>query len=187
MIFYPKIGLLTIIENRMINDASIYSTIVVLLAVLPRLLFFIFSSKRRLPVELFRGVYLVMFVLMILSFLSVIPLTLLFSVEYGVIAKFFGWILFSHTALGLILVLWIIFMMHGYELRYQFKKIVVPAPLSILESFVLWLTAILSSNYWALIPCIVFTISSCIWNYKGYKLTLPPIDDDVPLREDDEY
>lgn len=128
-----------------------------------------------------------MFVLMILSFLSVIPLTLLFSVEYGVIAKFFGWILFSHTALGLILVLWIIFMMHGYELRYQFKKIAVPAPLSILESFVLWLTAILSSNYWALIPCIVFTISSYIWNYKGYKLTLPPIDDDVPFREDDEY
>lgn len=187
MIFYQNLSVLAIIKNRMINDASIYSTIVVLLAVLPRLLFFIFSSKRRLPIEMFRGRYLILFVLMIISYLSMLPLTLLFSTDYGVIAKFFGWIFLSHTALGLILVIWILFFMHGYDLRYQFKKIAVPAPLSLLESAILWLTAILSSNYWAFIPCIVFTITSYIWNLKGYKLTLPLVDDDTPIREDDEY
>ena len=170
----------------MINDASIYSTIVVVLAFIPMLFFVILKGQKRLPEPLLRGKFLLCWLLMIGSFVSLSILVLFFSNEYGVIAKFFGWILFSHTCLGLILVLWILFFMHGYDIRYLFKKVIVPAPMCVLYNLVIWLTVSLSFNYWAMIPSFIFTVCSLFWNIKAFKLTKPFIDEDVPLRENDD-
>ena len=171
----------------MINDASIYSAIVVSVAALPQLLYFLIKGKKNLPEKLYHGRYLLFALLALFSYLALIVTTLFFSNDYGNIGRLFGWLILSHSGFGLILVSWIWFIMHGYDLHYLFKRIVVPAHMNVLIILIYLFTVMLSLNYWALIPFLSFTAFSLIWSLEAYKLTKPNIDKNVPLREDDEY
>ncbi len=168
----------------MINDASIYAASVVAVCSLPQLLYFLIKPHKKLPEELLHGKYLFLAILGIVSLAATILLCLFLSKSFGVIATFFSWIITSHTLIGLILLSWVWFVMHGYELRYMFKKIVLPCHMNILIVIVIILTIAFSLNYWAVIPFVIFSISSLLWSYKAYKLTKPAIDEDLPIRED---
>ena len=76
--------------------------------------------------------------------------------------------------------------MNGYDARFQFKKVLVPAPLSVLTSLLFIISALLSLNYISLILSIVYAVTSFIWNYKGYKITRPVIPDHIPIIEKEE-
>ena len=168
----------------MINDASIYSAIVIFMGFFPLLLYFLIKGKKNLPAELYHGRYLVFALISFFSYLALVVLALFFSNDYGVIARLLGWLILSHSAFALQLVGWINFTMHGYELRYLFKKIVTPCYMNVLTIIIFWLTILFSLNYWAAIPLILFTIFSLLWAQKAYKLTKPPIDEDIPLHEE---
>lgn len=77
--------------------------------------------------------------------------------------------------------------MNGYDPRYQFKKIGLYCPNVLLIDVVFWLTILFTENWFAIIPCTVFTVTSFIWNFSGYRLTKPIVDDDVILRENDDF
>ena len=171
----------------MINDASIYSTILLFVALLPQLLYFLIKGKKNLPSELYHGRYLSYALVSLFAFVATLVLVLFFSNSYGVIARLLGWLIVSHSLIALILISWILFIMHGYELRYMFKKIVVPGHMNALIALVFWTTILFSLNYWAMIPCAIYTLFSMMWAYKAYKITKPAIDENIPLREDDEY
>ena len=168
----------------MINSGSIYASILVGVVLLPQLLFFLTKGRKVLPSELYRGRYLFCALASLISYLAIIVLVLFFSTSFGVIAQFFAWLFSTHTCVAAVLVGWIVFFMHGYEIRYMFEKIVVPAYMNVLIVIIYLLTAGLSMNYWAAIPTVIFSVFSLIWSFKAYKLTRPAIDDDVPLRED---
>ena len=168
----------------MINSGSIYAASLVAIVLLPQLLFFLIKGRKVLPNELYQGKYLLFAIISLISYLAIIPLVLFFSTSFGVIAQFFAWLFSSHTCVAAVLVGWIIFFMHGYEIRYLFEKIVVPAYMNVLIVMIYVLTVGFSLNYWAAIPTAIFTVFSLIWSFKAYKLTRPTIDDDVPLRED---
>ena len=168
----------------MINSGSIYASILVGVVLLPQLLFFLIKGSKVLPSELYHGKYFWFALISLISYLALIVLVLFFSTSFGVIAQFFAWLFSSHTCVAAVLVGWIIFFMHGYEIRYMFEKIVVPAYMNVLIVAIYLLTVGFSLNYWAAIPAATFSIFSLIWSFKAYKLTRPAIDDDVPLRED---
>ena len=168
----------------MINSGSIYASILVGVVLLPQLLFFLTKGRKVLPSELYQGRYLFCALASLISYLAIIVLVLFFSTSFGVIAQFFAWLFSTHTCVAAVLVGWIVFFMHGYEIRYMFEKIVVPAYMNVLIVVIYLLTVGLSMNYWAAIPAVIFSVFSLIWSIKAYKLTRPAIDDDVPLRED---
>lgn len=168
----------------MINSGSIYASSLVAIVLLPQLFFFLIKGRKVLPTQLYQGKYFWFGVISLISYLAIIPLILFFSTSFGVIAQFFAWLFSSHTCVAAVLVGWIIFFMHGYEIRYLFEKIVVPAYMNVLIVMIYVLTAAFSLNYWAAIPTVIFSVFSLIWSFKAYKLTRPAIDDDAPLRED---
>lgn len=170
----------------MINGASIYSLVIALLAFVPELVCFLIKGRKGMPTILFQGRNLFYFLMSIFSFLGTLVLLLLFSNDYGVIARMLGWLILSHAGLGLILVSWIWFTMHGYELRFLFKKIVVPAHMNVLIVFTVFVPIIFSLNYWAAIPGVIFGVFSMLWSINAYKITKPAIDENIPLREDDD-
>ena len=170
----------------MINYYSIYSLIICVFALTPLLVYFFIRPVKKLPRELYRGRYLLFALISIFSYLAFLVLVLFFSNNYGIVLRFLSWQISTHTGMGLILLSWVVFFMHGYELRFLFKKYLVPAHMNFLIIVIFWLTALLSWNYWAMIPCGVFTVFSLLWGLKAYKLTKPKIDEDVPLRENDD-
>lgn len=168
----------------MINDASIYATIVVSVAALPQLLYFLFKGKKNLPEKLYHGRYLTFAILALFSYFALIVTVLFFSNDFGSIGRFSLWLILSHSGFALMLVGWIWFTMHGYDVAYLFKKIVVPAYLSVLVVFIYLFTVTLSLNYWAMIPFASYSLFSLIWSIEGYRLT--KVDNkNLPPREDD--
>lgn len=170
----------------LINSASVLATFVILMAGLPRFFYFVIGSKRKLPPQLFSGFNLILFILSSISFFGVVTLSLLFSNDFGYEGKMITWGVLIFALLAVLLILWVIFIMNGYDPRYQFKKLGIPGPNNVLIIAVFWLTILMTANWWAAIPCTVFTVSSYIWNVKGYLLTKPIIDDDVIIRENED-
>lgn len=171
----------------MINPTSIFATLMICLAGLPRFLYFVFGGKKRLPPALFEGSNLFLFIITTTSFFSLMVMSLLFSTDLGYLGKAIIWYTLTLLTLGLLLILWIIFFMNGYDPRYQFKKIGLYCPNALLIDVVFWLTILFTENWFAIIPCTVFTVTSFIWNFSGYRLTKPIVDDDVILRENDDF
>lgn len=171
----------------LINSASIYTASIILLAGLPRLLYFAIGSKKKLPPQLFEGRNLILFLINVLSFFSLVVMTLFLSKDFASLGTTIIWSTLTLLALGVLMIAWVIFFMNGYDPRYQFKKVIVPCPMVILVDIVFWLAILFTFNWWATIPCTVFTVSSYFWNFAGYKLTKPVVDDDIPLREDDGF
>lgn len=170
----------------MVNYYSIYSFVICFFALAPLLVYFFIRPVKKIPRELYEGRYLLFALISLISFAAFLVLVLLFSNDYGIVLRFLSWQVSTHTGMGLILLSWVIFFMHGYEFRYLFKKYLVPAHMSILIIVIFWLTALLSWNYWSMIPCAVFTVFFLLWSLKAYKITKPKIDENVPLRENDD-
>ncbi len=168
----------------MINDNSIYSFAVVLASGLPQLLFLFINPKKILPKELYRGRYLVLALLSVFSFIGYSITVIFLSSSFGTIARLIIWIITSHTGVSLILLSWAYVIMHGCELRYMFKKFLLPCHMNVLIILVMLITSLLSLNFWSLIPLAIFAVSSYLWAFKAYKITKPLIDDDTPIRED---
>lgn len=170
----------------MINETSIYCTILLAGIVLPQLLFFLFKGRKTLPHELYRGRFLFYSLTAFLSYLATVTLTLFFSNDLGPRPFLIIWLVLAHSCLMVILVLIVIFIMNGYEARYMFKKYVIPSPINFLIVAIYWLTLGFTRNYWAMIPASLFTVFSLLWSIKAYLLTKPLIGENIPLREDDE-
>ena len=169
----------------MINSASIISMFLIILPFLPQLLFILISGKRSLPSQLFKGRYLFYGLASLISYLALIVLALFFSNDYHSVGLMFVWLIISGVFVSLILVSWIVITMHGYEARYMFRKLIVPCYMNVMILIIYWITILMPLNYWAIIPGVIFTLFSLLWSIKAYQLTKPPIDEDVPLREDD--
>lgn len=157
----------------------------IVLPFLPQLLFILISGKRSLPSQLFKGRYLFYGLTSLISYLALIVLTLFFSNDYHSIGLMFVWLILTGVFVALILVSWIIITMHGYEARYMFRRVGVPCYMNIMILIIYWLTILIPLNYWAIIPGLIFSVFSLLWSIKAYKLTKPPFDEYVPLREDD--
>ena len=168
----------------MINDSSIYATIVVSAASLPQLIYFLTKGKKNLPEKLYRGRYLLFALLALFSYLALIVTTLFFSNDFGSIGRLTLWLIISHSGFALTLVGWIWFTMHGYDVAYLFKRIVVPAYMNVLIVIIDLATVMFSLNYWAMIPFVLYSVFSLIWSIEAYKLT--KIDEkNLPIEEDD--
>ena len=172
--------------NLDINVTSIFAASMVGAIVLIRYLYFLFANKKRLPNQLFKGAYLILFAFNFVLMTSSIAVTLLFSNNFYYNGFFFSWALIVLVSISLYVVLWIIFFMHGYDARFQFKKVVLPCPMTILEIITLLSTAIFSYNWILLGIAVTYAFTSYLWNYKGYLLTKPKIPDYIPIRENDE-
>ena len=167
----------------MINDASIYATIVVSVAALPQLLYFLFKGKKNLPEKLYHGRYLAFAILALFSYFALIVTVLFFSNNFGSIGRFSLWLILSHSSFALMLVGWIWFTMHGYDVAYLFKRIVVPAYMNVLIVIIDLATVIFSLNYWAMIPFVSYSAFSLIWAIEAYKLTKIG-EKNLPIEED---
>lgn len=75
--------------------------------------------------------------------------------------------------------------MHGYDVRYQFKDVLVPAPLSVLEFLVILATASFTLNYALIGFSVIYFLIDYRWNYEGYLLTKPKIPDYVFIKEEE--
>ena len=102
----------------MINYYSIYSFIICVLALTPLLVYFFIRPVKKLPRELYTGRYLLFALISIFSYAAFLVLILLFSNDYGIILRFLSWQISTHTGLGIVLLSWVVFFMHGYELRF---------------------------------------------------------------------
>lgn len=169
-----------------ISPTSIYVTVMVFIALFPRDFYFLISNKRRHSSKLFEGRYLLLFIVMLISDLACVFFTLFYSHTFFYNGIFFLWAILSGIFLALYLMLWVIFFMHGYDSRYQFKKYLVPAPMTVLSILVILLSGVCTLNYWLLISAGVYSISSYIWSLKGYNLTKPVIPDYVHISEDED-
>ena len=170
----------------MINYYSIYCASICLASCLPQILYFLIKGRKSLPPQLLHGCYLLVGLIAILSAIASCVVLLFFSTDFGTINRFFLWQLTSHLGVSLVFLSWILFIMHGYEARYLFRKILLPAHMNVLIVIIFLASALFPLNLWALIPVSIFIVSSLIWSIKAYYLTKPPIDENVPLRENDD-
>lgn len=170
----------------MITPTGIYCSIIVACITLFRILYLAITNNKCYPQELFKGRFLFLFIMNFILITASVVLALFFSKDFFYNGVFFLWSTLSGICLCLYFVLWVIFWMHGYEARYQFKKVVIPAPMAFLAAFTLILTAVCTLNYYLLAASIMLAITSYLWNYKGYLLTKPKIPDYIPIPENDE-
>ncbi len=170
----------------MLNDTSVSVAVVLAICVLPRLLYTLFANKRSFPDTMYKRQYLLAYIIYVLSGLGSIPLALFFSQTFIVFGLFVFWIVLTFVILGLILLLWIFFFMHGYDVRYLFKRILVPSPIVLLESLLLIVSGIFSLNYFLIIDAVLFLASGYLWSFKGFKITKPKTFDE-PEQDLEEY
>jgi len=170
-----------------ITAISVYTSIIVFIMGVIRNLYLATRNKKRFPPSLFEGKYLLCFFIFTISGIAMFILTFFYSSSLFVTPNLFLWILISNVLMCLWGLLWIVYYMHGYETRYQFKKVLVPAPMIVCEIGALFATALLTNNYPCIVLSIVYGVTAGVWNYRAYKLTLPPIPDDEVLRENDDF
>lgn len=170
----------------LINTESIFAATIIGLVTYSRIIYFLVANKKRFPTALFKSKYLLLFVLNVGFSTAAVTLTLLFSNDFHYIGFFFGWALLAFMSLSLAMLIWIFFFMHGYDPRYQFKKVGVPAPMCVIEIILMLSTAVCTFNWPLLGISIAYAITGYLWNYKGYLLTKPKIPDYIPIIEDDE-
>ncbi|MCR5333052.1 MAG: hypothetical protein K6E11_03425 [Bacilli bacterium] len=170
----------------MISDMSLSVAVVVAICIYPRIFYSAIKNKRSFPDTLFKMPYVLLYIVYFVSGFSLPILALFFSTEFIKFGFFVGWILVALALFCLGILLWIWFFMHGYDIRYQFKRIVVPSPLSIIDSLLALVSAIFSMNYYMLGAAIAFTISNYLWSLKGYYLTKPKLFDE-PEHDLEEY
>ncbi len=166
-----------------IEATNIYVMLTIFFATMPRFFYFLIVNKRRYPDTLFRGKYLLFEILAISSATGALVFALLFSNNFFYVGIFLSWAAISGILLCLYFTLWVLFWMHGYEARYQFNKVIVPAPMSIISSMIIFLSGLMTLNYYVIGFSISYGLFSYLWNYQGYRLTKPFIPDDMPIRE----
>ena len=169
-----------------ISPTSIYVTIMIFLGTSLRLFYFLFANVRKYPGQLFKGRNLFYFIVMILTNLTSLFFSLFFSNDFHYDGIFILWGSLTGISLCLSLTIWALFWMHGYNPYYQFKKIVLPCPLSILGSFIILLSGSTTLNYYLVASGVIFALFDYLWNYQGYKLTKPVIPEDIPLHDEDD-
>lgn len=169
-----------------INDTNILVLVVLVLAFVPRYLYFVFTNKKRHPAQLFEGKYLIDFISQGLLGSAACAFGFVYSYDFFYIGIFVGWIVVGLCIACLIFILWTLFWMHGYETRYQFSKLVVPAPMSILTSLLFLITGLCTLNYILIAISVVYGFLDYVWNLRGYYLTKPKIPDYMPIPEDEE-
>ena len=170
----------------MFNDTSVSVAVVLAICVLPRLLYTLISNKRSFPDSMYKKQYLFLYIIYVLSGLAVIPLAFFFSQTFIVFGLFVFWIVLTFVILSLIMLLWIFFFMHGYDVRYLFRRLPVPSPIVILESLLVVLSGVFSLNYFLIIDGVIFFIAGYLWAYKGFKITKPKVYDE-PEHDLEEY
>ena len=170
----------------MLNDTSVSVAVVLAVCVLPRLFYTLFANKKSFPDSMYKKQYLFLFILYLISGIATIPLALFFSQTFITFGLFIFWIVITFVALALILLLWIYFFMHGYDVRYLFKRILVPSPIVIVEGFLVLITSIFSLNYYLIIDAVIFFIAGYLWSLKGFIITKPKVFDE-PEHDLEEY
>lgn len=169
-----------------INEESIATCITIFFIIFIRTIYVAIRNKKKFPNQLFEGKFLLLFFAKILVGISCCVFTLFFSNNFFYMGLFYSWLLIILIAYSLYFVLWVIFFMHGYDVRYQFKKVIAPSPLTFLEFVIILSTAIFTLNYICIGLSILYFVITYAWDYKGYQLTKPKIPDHVVIRENDE-
>lgn len=172
--------------NFQINEESVACSVVLFCVIFFRLIFETIRNKKKFPNALFSGKYLFLFLVKFVFGLLICIFALFYSNDFYILGLFFTWLLIILCSISLIFVLWIIFFMHGYDIRYLFKKVILPCPIVILEFIVIFSTAGFTRNYIVIGFAAIYSLATYIWNYKGYKLTKPKIPDYVIIRENDD-
>ena len=170
----------------MISDMSLSAAIVMAVCIYPRLLYIAIKNKRSFPDTLFKFPYVLLFILYFVSGTSAPVLALFFSTSFVSFSFFVSWILIALILMCLGILVWILFFMHGYDVRYQFKRIVIPSPLSLIDSLIILISAVFSLNYILMIVGGVFALSNYLWCLKGFYLTKPIVFDE-PEHDLEEY
>ena len=169
----------------MISPTSIYVALFTFFLFMPKVIHFIASGKGKILVSLFKFPTFLFFILEILSGIAATVLALLYSHGFNYNGWFFTYTFFCIVFGGAYFILYIVFISHGYDPRYLFAFIKIPAPFTILAGTVLILGAALTLNYYMLIAACVFTVSSFLVDFKGYKETRPKVDLNQPVPPDD--
>lgn len=169
-----------------INPTSVFVTILISTITLIRLIYFLFANIKRYPLVLFKGKYLVFFILALFFDVASIVLSLLFSNNFYYNGLFILWCSLTLIFICLYFVLWIIFWMHGYNCYYQFKKIIVPSPMSVLSFLALLSSGLFTLNYFLIFASIVYFVFEYLWSYKGYELTKPKIKSNIGIKKEDD-
>ena len=158
-----------------INPTSIFVTILITIGSLLRILYVLVKNKKIFPDQLFKGRYLIFVILAFIFDLSSIILSLLFSSTFYFNGSFIIWCSLTFCFLCLYLILWVLFWMHGYDIRYQFEKVLLPSPMSILSFLILFISGIFTLNYYLLFSSVCYFVFEYLWSYKGFMLTKPKI------------
>ena len=170
----------------MLNDTSVSMAVVLAICVLPRLLYTLFANKKSFPDTMYKRQYLFVYIIYVLSGIAVVPLALFFSQTFIKFGLFVFWIVLTFVVLSLIMLIWIFFFMHGYDVRYLFRRILLPSPVVILETVLVLSSGIFSLNYFLIIDAAVFFISGYLWSLKGFFITKPKVFDE-PEHDLEEY
>ena len=154
----------------MISSTGVFVSLLITLLIFPRLIYFAIVNKRSYDNSLFEGYNLFFFIASIVFAMSSSLIALFFSNDFLNLGIFIVWMLVLGLALSLYLLFWSVFIMRGANPKNQFKKIIVPFPLTCLETMSLILTSVFTMNYYLLFSSIAYAIFAYLWNIKGYRL-----------------
>ena len=156
-----------------ITYCGVCGSIIIGLTVIARFLYLGIVNKKRFPIQLFKGKYLIFFIIPSITALSSLAVCLFFTRAFENLGLFIVWAFIAGISALLELSIWVLFWSHGYEVRYQFEKIVCACPYVILESLILLSTALCSWNIPLICLSAVHFIFSLLWHLKGWSLTRP--------------
>lgn len=156
-----------------ITYSGICGAVIIGLTVFVRFLYLATVNKKRFPDVLFKGKNLIFFIISLVMALSGLVVCLLLTKTIENLGLFIVWAFLSGASGLLELSIWVLFWLHGYEVRYQFEKIIAFCPFVILETIILLSTALCSLNIPLICIGVVYFIFSFIWHLKGWSLTKP--------------
>ncbi len=138
----------------------------------PRLFVFIFSGKRLYGSILFKGRWLAIFICMCISALGSTAFAFINSGELIELYRILIFMIVGTTLVSAYYAAYIIYLMHGRDMKYYFALVrVMPAPFSIFSSVLALLGALICLNWYMLPFAIIYSVSSIAFDLKGYRLS----------------
>lgn len=159
----------------------------VLIISVPRCIYLLTKTKSSLVTKLMTFPFNLLQIISLVSVIAASVLAFFFSQVFLYFGIFFVFLVFSLLSIVTYYFYFAYFVQKGNDpflLFSAFYKL--PAPYTILTTFVIILASLTTLNFYLLIPASTFFISSFIVDYVGYKATKPNLSAD-PKDEYDEY
>lgn len=141
----------------------------------PRYLALAISGRRLFGKALFTGKYLVLFIVTCVCAVGANVFALFNSGTFTVFAQILVFMIVGTTLVSAYFAVYIIYWMYGRDMKYQFALVnIIPAPFAILSSALLLLGALLALNWYMLGFAVVYSVTSILFDLKGYRLSHTP-------------